>query len=170
MTPSPHPSLTHGMNKPTSPALLLSPLTALSPLDGRYANKVAMLRAAFSEYGLIRFRVAVEARWLMALADCTGIAEVPPFSAGARRQLDDIVANFTEAEAARVKEIEATTNHDVKAVEYYLKEKTRGNAELAKATEFIHFACTSEDINNLAYGLMLKQGRDTVLLPTMDKL
>ena len=158
------------MNKPTSPALLLSPLTALSPLDGRYANKVAMLRAAFSEYGLIRFRVAVEARWLMALADCTGIAEVPPFSAGARRQLDDIVANFTEAEAARVKEIEATTNHDVKAVEYYLKEKTRGNAELAKATEFIHFACTSEDINNLAYGLMLKQGRDTVLLPTMDKL
>ncbi len=158
------------MNKPNSPALLLSSLTALSPLDGRYANKVAALRSLFSEYGLIRLRVQVEVRWLMALADCAGIAEVAPFSAGARKRLEDIVANFTESEAARVKEIEATTNHDVKAVEYYLKEKTRGNAELTKATEFIHFACTSEDINNLAYGLMLKQGRDTVLYTAMEKL
>jgi adenylosuccinate lyase len=158
------------MNRPTPPALSLSPLTALSPLDGRYANKTMALRAAFSEYGLIRHRVLVEVRWLISLADNPGIAEVPPFSDAARRLLDDVATNFTESDAARVKEIEATTNHDVKAVEYFLKEKTRGNAELARATEFIHFACTSEDINNLAYGLMLKEGRDLALLPAMDKL
>lgn len=158
------------MNKITPPALSLSSLTALSPLDGRYANKTMALRAAFSEYGLIRFRVLVEVRWLMSLADNAGVAEVPPFSAEARKLLDGVVANFGEPDAARVKEIEATTNHDVKAVEYFLKEKTKGNAELARATEFIHFACTSEDINNLAYGLMLKEGRDLALLPAMDKL
>lgn len=158
------------MNKTTPPALSLSSLTALSPLDGRYANKTMALRAAFSEYGLIRFRVLVEVRWLISLADNAGVPEVPPFSTEARKLLDNIVANFGEADAARVKEIEATTNHDVKAVEYFLKEKTKGNAELARATEFIHFACTSEDINNLAYGLMLKEGRELALLPAMDKL
>jgi adenylosuccinate lyase len=158
------------MNKPNPPALSLSSLTALSPLDGRYANKTMALRAAFSEYGLIRFRVLVEVRWLISLADNPGVPEVAPFSGGARKLLDDIAANFSESDAARVKEIEATTNHDVKAVEYFLKEKTKGNAELAHATEFIHFACTSEDINNLAYGLMLKEGRALALAPAMDKL
>ncbi len=158
------------MNKPTPSALPLSALTALSPLDGRYANKTAALRGSFSEYGLIRLRVQVEVRWLIALADCAGIPEVAPFSAEARKRLDAIVTNFAEADAARVKEIEATTNHDVKAVEYYLKEKTRDNAELTRAAEFIHFACTSEDINNLAYGLMLKEGRELALAPAMDKL
>src|SRR5919108_4429159 len=114
--------------KPTPPPpLSLSPLTTLSPLDGRYANKTAALRAAFSEYGLIRLRVLVEVRWLLALADNPGIAEVPPFSAPARELLEALVANFSEADAARVKQIEATTNHDVKAVEYFLKEKTQHN-------------------------------------------
>jgi adenylosuccinate lyase len=157
------------MNKsPESPPL--SPLTALSPLDGRYEKKIAPLRALFSEYGLIRFRVLVEARWLIALADWAELREVPPFSPAARAALEAIAANFSEADARRVKEIEATTNHDVKAVEYFLKEKTRDVAEIAKVGEFLHFACTSEDINNLAHGLMLKQGRDTVLLPVMDRL
>jgi adenylosuccinate lyase len=158
------------MNKSTSPALALSPLTALSPLDGRYAGKTAALRTCFSEYGLIRLRVVVEVRWLMSLADNAGVPEVPRFSAEARKLLENIVANFSEADAARVKQIEATTNHDVKAVEYFLKEKTKDNAELARATEFIHFACTSEDINNLAYALMLKEGREQALRPAMDKL
>ncbi|HKQ29675.1 MAG TPA: adenylosuccinate lyase [Burkholderiales bacterium] len=158
------------MNNSTPSALSLSPLTALSPLDGRYASKTEALRASFSEYGLIRWRVAVEVRWLMSLAENPGVQEVPKFSADARKQLDAIVAGFSEADAARVKQIEATTNHDVKAVEYFLKEKTKDNAELARATEFIHFACTSEDINNLAYALMLKEGRELALSPAMDKL
>jgi len=159
------------MNKPTkSDALPLNPLTALSPLDGRYESKTAPLRPLFSEYGLIHRRVLVEIRWLLALAEHKRIKEVPPFSGATKKILDRIVIDFSEADARRVKEIEATTNHDVKAIEYFLKEKTRDNDEIARCAEFIHFACTSEDINNLAYALMLKAGRDDVLLARMDKL
>jgi adenylosuccinate lyase len=159
------------MNKPNKPDVLpLNPLTALSPLDGRYQTKTAELRPLFSEYGLIRHRVLVEIRWLMALADHRKIKEVAPFSAATQKLLNGIITDFSEADARRVKEIEATTNHDVKAIEYFLKEKTRDNSEIARCTEFIHFACTSEDINNLAYALMLKQSRDEVLLPRLDKL
>ncbi len=159
------------MNKLNKPdALPLNPLTALSPLDGRYHSKTAELRPLFSEYGLIRHRVLVEIRWLLALGEHKKIKEVAPFSAATQKQLNAIVTDFSEVDARRVKEIEATTNHDVKAIEYFLKEKTRGNREIARCTEFIHFACTSEDINNLAYALMLKQSRDEVLLPRLDKL
>ncbi len=147
-----------------------SSLTALSPLDGRYAAKTAPLRLLLSEYGLIRYRVHVELRWLQALAAEPGIAELPPFSAQTIQQLEEIFVHFSEADARRVKEIEAATNHDVKAVEYFLKERTRGLPEVARATGFIHFACTSEDINNLAYALMLKATRTEVLLPCMDRL
>ncbi len=157
------------MNKPTVP-LPLTPLTALSPLDGRYETKTARLRAHFSEYGLIRQRVLVEIRWLLELAAHPGIPEVPAFSAQARAFLEQLVERFSEADAARVKQIEATTNHDVKAIEYFLKEKTRDVPEIAAVAEFIHFACTSEDINNLAYALMLRAGREQVLLPAMDAL
>ena len=146
----------------------LSSLTALSPLDGRYASKVADLRPVFSEYGLIQARVTVEVRWLQMLAANTDIAEVPAFSSAANALLDAIVSDFSEADAMRVKTIESTTNHDVKAVEYLLKEKVADHAELAAIAEFFHFACTSEDINNLSYALMLKQARDQVLLPTID--
>ena len=138
-------------------------LTAISPIDGRYADKVDELRPIFSEYGLIRFRVQVEIRWLQALANQAEIVEVSPFSDGANQQLNDIFTHFSEADALRVKAIEKTTNHDVKAVEYFLKEKIAGNAELEKVSEFIHFACTSEDINNLSYALMLKAGRAVIL-------
>lgn len=159
------------MNKPNKPDVLpLNSLTALSPLDGRYQTKTAELRPLFSEYGLIRHRVLVEIRWLIALGEHKKIKEVAPFSSATQKQLNAIVADFSEADARRVKEIEATTNHDVKAIEYFLKEKTRDNKEIARCTEFIHFACTSEDINNLAYALMLKQSRDGVLLARMDKL
>jgi adenylosuccinate lyase len=159
------------MNKPNKPdALPLNSLTALSPLDGRYQTKTAELRPLFSEYGLIHHRVLVEIHWLLALGEHKKIKEVPSFSAATRKQLYDIVADFSEIDARRVKEIEATTNHDVKAIEYFLKEKTRDNREIARCTEFIHFACTSEDINNLAYALMLKQSRDEVLLPRLDRL
>ncbi|HJW81742.1 MAG TPA: adenylosuccinate lyase [Acidiferrobacterales bacterium] len=157
------------MNK-TPDSLTLSPLTALSPLDGRYEKKIAPLRALFSEYGLIRFRVQVEIRWLLALSSWTALKEVPAFSPMTRTTLETIVDSFSEADAQRVKEIEATTNHDVKAVEYFLKEKTLANAEVAKVGEFFHFACTSEDINNLSHGLMLRHGRDDILLPAMDML
>jgi len=157
------------MNK-TPDTLPLSPLTALSPLDGRYEKKIAPLRALFSEYGLIRFRVQVEIRWLLALSNWKVLQEVPAFSSMTRTTLETIVDSFSEADAGRVKEIEATTNHDVKAVEYFLKEKTLTNTEVAKVGEFFHFACTSEDINNLSHGLMLKHGRDDILLPAMDKL
>ena len=129
--------------------------TAVSPIDGRYGDKCSALRPIFSEFGLLRFRVEVEVRWLQHLARHAGIPEVPAFSAEADAQLDAIVANFSEADAARIKAIERTTNHDVKAVEYFLKEKITGNTELEAVSEFIHFACTSEDINNLAYALML---------------
>jgi len=148
----------------------LSPLTAISPVDGRYAAKTAELRPIFSEYGLIRHRVLVEVRWLQKLAEHPGIPEVPPFSEHARTVLDGMVENFTEADAQRVKNIERTTNHDVKAVEYFIKEKIAGNAELEAVSEFVHFACTSEDINNLAYGLMLREGRNQILLPLFDDL
>jgi len=147
-----------------------SSLTAISPLDGRYAGKVGALRPIFSEFGLIRARVLVEVRWLQMLAGQPEIEEVPAFSADANARLDAIVADFSEADAARIKTIEDTTNHDVKAVEYFLKERIADHAELAAVSEFLHFACTSEDINNLAYGVMLVQGRDEVLLPAMDEL
>ncbi len=148
----------------------VSLLTALSPLDGRYASKVADLRPIFSEYGLIKARVTVEVRWLQMLAANGEIGEIPVFSDSANSMLDNIINNFTEADAQRVKDIEATTNHDVKAVEYFLKEKVADNSELAAISEFFHFACTSEDINNLSYALMLKEARDIVLLPEIDKL
>ena len=148
----------------------LTALTAISPIDGRYADKTADLRPIFSEYGLIRHRVQVEVRWLQALARHPGIPEVPPLSEAALRLLDGLVENFTVADAQRIKDIERITNHDVKAVEYRLKEKIAGNAELEAVSEFIHFACTSEDINNLAYALMLREARAQVLLPQLDQL
>ncbi len=143
-------------------------LTALSPIDGRYADKVEALRPIFSEYGLIRFRVLVEVRWLQALAVHPLIIEVAPFSDEANQLLNNIVANFSAVDAERVKVIERTTNHDVKAVEYLLKEKIAGCAELEQVSEFIHFACTSEDINNLSYALMLQEGRKVILTQISD--
>ena len=140
-----------------------SALTAISPIDGRYAGKVEALRPIFSEYGLIRFRVQAEVRWLQALAKHPQIPEVPAFSENANRLLNDLVEQFSEADAQRVKDIEKTTNHDVKAIEYLLKEKITGNTELEKISEFIHFACTSEDINNLSYALMLSEGRQLLI-------
>ncbi|WHZ18139.1 MAG: adenylosuccinate lyase [Rhodanobacteraceae bacterium] len=148
----------------------LDPLTALSPLDGRYAAKVEALRPVFSEYGLMRRRVAVEIAWLIALSDESGIVELPPFSQAARAQLQKIEDGFSVADAARIKQIEATTNHDVKAVEYFIKERIGDDAALKQAKEFVHFACTSEDINNLAYALMLRDARDAVLLAELDKV
>jgi len=148
----------------------LTSLTALSPIDGRYAEKTYGLRAIFSEYGLIRYRVQVEARWLEALAAHPGIPEVPALSADAVQRLNVIADQIDVQDAQRVKVIEATTNHDVKAVEYYLKEKIANSEELSAVKEFIHFACTSEDINNLAYALMLRDARSQVLLPALDKL
>ncbi|MDS4029565.1 MAG: adenylosuccinate lyase [Candidatus Contendobacter sp.] len=148
----------------------LTALTAISPIDGRYASKTAELRPIFSEYGLIRHRVLVEVRWLQALARHPGISEVPPLSETASRLLEGLVENFTPADAQRVKSIERITNHDVKAVEYLLKEKIAGSAELEAVSEFIHFACTSEDINNLAYALMLREARIQVLLPQLDEM
>ena len=145
-------------------------LLALSPLDGRYAGKVDDLRPIFSEYGLIKARVKVEVEWLLALAAEPGIAELAPFSDGATRRLRDLAENLSVEDAARVKEIERTTNHDVKAVEYLIKERLKDDAELGPALEFVHFACTSEDINNLSYALMLSQARQFVLLPKLDAL
>ncbi|WP_312904811.1 adenylosuccinate lyase [Stutzerimonas nitrititolerans] len=148
----------------------LSSLTAVSPVDGRYAGKTSALRPIFSEFGLIRCRVQVEVRWLQRLAAHDGIPEVPAFSAGANALLDQLANNFQLEHAERVKEFERTTNHDVKAVEYLLKEQAKQLPELAKVNEFIHFACTSEDINNLSHALMLREGRDEVLLPLMRQL
>jgi len=135
----------------------LNELTAISPVDGRYASKTKELRSIFSEFGLIKYRVIVEVRWLQALSACEKIKEVPALSPAANELLEGILSNFSAADAARVKEIEATTNHDVKAVEYFLKEKIAENEELNAISEFIHFACTSEDINNLSYALMLQE-------------
>ena len=145
-----------------------STLTALSPLDGRYAAKVEALRPIFSEYGLMHRRVLVEVRWLEALADERAIAEIAPFSADARAKLQAIVDAFTAIDGERVKDIERTTNHDVKAIEYFIKQRFGDDAELIRAKEFVHFACTSEDINNLAYALILRDARDGVLLPALD--
>ncbi|MGB5338129.1 MAG: adenylosuccinate lyase [Gammaproteobacteria bacterium] len=146
----------------------LSQLTAISPIDGRYGAKTESLRPIFSEYGLIRHRVQVEIRWLQALAAHDAIHEVPALSTHAERLLNDIADNFSEQDAQRIKNIERTTNHDVKAVEYFLKERIAGNEELEAISEFIHFACTSEDINNLAYALMLQEARNQSLLSLLD--
>ncbi|GAA4799127.1 adenylosuccinate lyase [Lysobacter hankyongensis] len=145
-------------------------LLALSPLDGRYAGKVDALRPIFSEYGLIKARVKVEVEWLLALAAEPGIVELKPFSEAAVARLRTLADGLDVSDAARVKAIERTTNHDVKAVEYLIKERLKDDAELAPALEFVHFACTSEDINNLSYALMLSEARQTVLLPRLDDL
>jgi adenylosuccinate lyase len=141
----------------------LSALNAVSPVDGRYGSKTIALRSIFSEFGLIRFRVEVEVRWLQQLSRHAGIPEVPAFSAATNKVLDEIVTSFNEADAQAIKDIERTTNHDVKAVEYFLKNKFAGNAELEAVLEFVHFACTSEDINNLSHALMLREGREVFL-------
>ena len=146
----------------------VSPLTALSPLDGRYHGKVAGLRDHFSEHGLIRNRVRVEVEWLKALAAEPGLAEIAPFSVATVAELDAVVEAFAPTDSEAVKAIEATTNHDVKAMEYWLKDRLAHNTEVTKVSEFIHFACTSEDINNTSHALMLREGRDRVLLPVLD--
>ncbi len=148
----------------------LTELTALSPIDGRYGGKTAALRPVCSEYGLIRQRLIVEIRWLQTLADCPELTEIPAFSPDAQDYLARLIAEFSPAEAEQIKAIEATTNHDVKAVEYYLKQRFAALPELAAVAEFVHFACTSEDINNLAYALMLREARDQHLLPALNAL
>ncbi len=148
----------------------LSAISAVSPIDGRYGSKTKALRTIFSEYGLIRCRVEVEIRWLQRLSEHSAISEVPAFSEATNQFLDKLVSEFSESDAARIKEIESTTNHDVKAVEYFIKEKIEGNEELKKVGEFVHFACTSEDINNLSHALMLKAGRDDVIVPYMEQI
>lgn len=148
----------------------LTALTALSPIDGRYQGKAAALRPIFSEFGLLKFRVTVEVRWLQKLASHAQINEVPAFSEKANDYLNQIVENFSIEDANRIKTIERTTNHDVKAVEYFLKEKCEALPELQKINEFIHFACTSEDINNTSHALMLKTAREEVLLPEWKKV
>jgi len=152
------------------PAMSLTTLNALSPLDGRYQSKLDALRPYFSEYALIKHRAWVEVEWLKALADAKDLAEIAAFSPETIQELDDAITNFSEDDASQVKAIEARTNHDVKALEYWLKEKFDGNPEIKKASEFIHFACTSEDINNLSHGLMLKTARDSVMLPFLSNL
>ena len=147
-----------------------SPITALSPLDGRYQSKVEPLRFYFSEFALIRYRVQVEVEWFKALSNEPAIVEILPFSAMTHAQLDSLVTNFSVTDGEAVKAIEARTNHDVKAVEYWLKDKLAHNAEASKVAEFIHFACTSEDINNLSHGLMLKSSRDQVMLPALEEI
>lgn len=150
--------------------MALSSLTAVSPIDGRYGSKTAELQTIFSEFGLIKYRVEVEIRWLQRLAEHKDIAEVPSLSPEANGLLNDIVDNFSTDDAQAIKDIEATTNHDVKAVEYFIKQRIEQNAELTKITEFVHFACTSEDINNLSHALMLRAGRDEVLVPYLEKV
>ncbi|WP_417878768.1 adenylosuccinate lyase [Vibrio sp.] len=148
----------------------LSALTAVSPVDGRYGSKTIALRSIFSEYGLLKYRTIVEIRWLQKLAETAAIAEVPAFSDKANQYLNEIAANFSEDDANRIKTIERTTNHDVKAVEYFLKEKVEALPELHAVSEFIHFACTSEDINNTSHALMLKEARDEVILPAIREI
>jgi adenylosuccinate lyase len=150
--------------------MTFDPLTALSPLDGRYAGKVDALREHFSEFGLIRARLKVEIEWLKALSAESHFTEIAAFSPATVAELDALVANFGPAQAAEVKAIEATTNHDVKALEYWIKDKTKGNAEVVKVSEFIHFACTSEDINNLSHALMCQGARAQAMLPMLDKV
>jgi adenylosuccinate lyase len=148
----------------------LSALSAVSPIDGRYGSKTEALREVFSEFGLIKRRVLVEIRWLQCLAAHEGIPEVPALSKAANRTLNSIADKFREVDARRIKDIEATTNHDVKAVEYFIKERFDGNDELKQISEFVHFACTSEDINNLSHALMLRDGLQDVLLPAMNNI
>lgn len=148
----------------------LTALTAISPLDGRYGDKTAELRPIFSEFGLMRFRVLVEIRWLQTLAAQNDIEEVSTLTNEANTLLNDITDNFSEQDALRIKDIESTTNHDVKAVEYFIKEKITGNKALERVSEFIHFACTSEDINNLSHALMLKESHEQVLRPTLIEI
>ncbi|MGP1956597.1 MAG: adenylosuccinate lyase [Arsenophonus sp. NC-PE1-MAG3] len=148
----------------------LSSLTAVSPIDGRYSDKVKLLRSIFSEFALLKYRIQVEVRWLQKLAACVDIKEVPEFSTEINGYLEKIIVNFNENDGIQIKQIEQTTNHDVKAVEYFLKEKMAAMPELKKVTEFIHFACTSEDINNLSYALILKTTRDQVVLPQWQKI
>src|SRR5712691_9669928 len=155
---------------PMPPSPPFSQLSALSPLDGRYHKQLEPLRACFSEAALFRHRIAIELRWLLALAAEPAIAEVKPFSTATNSALERIVETFSEEDAAQVKAIEAETNHDVKAIETWLKKRLAGNSEATRVAEFVHFACTSEDINNLAYGLMLKEARDRVLLPALDRV
>lgn len=145
-------------------------LMAISPLDGRYEEKVKELRAIFSEYGLIKFRIIVEIRWLLMLAEFGNLPELTRLSPHAKKVLDDMIENFSMQDAQRIKHIESGINHDVKAVEYFIKEHIAGNQELAAISEFIHFGCTSEDINNLAYGLMLQTARQQCILPALDDL
>ena len=149
--------------------MTLAALTALSPLDGRYAGKVAALRPLLSEFGLMHRRVQVEIEWFIALSDA-GLPEFAPLSEASRGFLRGLVARFSEADAQAIKDIEKTTNHDVKAVEYWIKSRFAGNPEIEKASEFVHFACTSEDINNTSHGLMLKSARSQVLLPALDAI
>ena len=148
----------------------LSALTAVAPIDGRYGSKTSQLRDIFSEYGLIRFRVLVEVRWLQQLSQHSQIDEVQPFSKASNDFLNNLVDSFSVEQAQRIKDIESTTNHDVKAVEYFIKESIADNAELNAVSEYIHFACTSEDINNLSHGLMLKTGRDNVVVPALTEI
>ena len=148
----------------------LSALSAVTPIDGRYGSKTAALRSAFSEYGLIKYRVFVEVRWLQFLANHIEITELPKFSANTEQFLEQLLENFDEAQAQQIKAIEQTTNHDVKAIEYYLKDCFKDQAELNAASEFTHFACTSEDINNLSHALMLLEGRDQILAPMLDEV
>lgn len=154
----------------SSENLTLSPLTAVTPLDGRYASKTRPLAEVFSEYGLIRRRVLVEVHWLLALSREPKITEVPPLSPQAVTKLQNIAEQFSVADAAEIKDIEATTNHDVKAVEYFIKRRFEGDGELQRISEFVHFACTSEDINNLAHALMLRDGLTQVLVPGFENL
>ena len=157
------------MLRPTMPRMTTSTISALSPLDGRYAAKLAKLRPAMSEQGYMHRRVQVEIAWLISLSDC-GFAEFKPLSPGARTYLLGLVKNFSELDGKAIKEIEKTTNHDVKAVEYWIKSKFEARPELVAAQEFVHFGCTSEDINNTSHALQLKSGRDQVLLPALDAI
>jgi len=147
-----------------------SPLTAISPIDGRYQIKTDSLRPIFSEYGLFRFRVQVEIEWLKALAQQEEITEIATFDDASLKQLEQIMNDFSIEDAEAIKEIEKTTNHDVKAVEYFIRNSIQDNPTLLKASQFIHFACTSEDINNLSHALMLKTAREEVLLPSLDMI
>ncbi len=155
---------------PSLSELELSATTALTPLDGRYGSKTKALRPIFSEYGLIRYRSLVEVKWLQALSNETHIKEVPEFAKKTNEALDKLIENFSVADAEQVKSIEATTNHDVKAVEYFLKENTQSLDEVAAVSEFLHFACTSEDINNLSYALMLEDARSKIIIPTFEEV
>lgn len=147
-----------------------NPISAISPIDGRYASKTEALREVFSEYALMRFRLLIEVKWLQTLSETGGIAELSQLSENARQILDNLVADFSLQDASRIKEIEATTNHDVKAIEYFIREKVQTHPELQSASEFLHFACTSEDINNLSHALMLSTAREQHLLPAITKL